>query len=98
MQQRNARNDTASGAAGVDTALRDLLADVLGLPPARVAAFNADTELFGSLPEFDSLAVATLLTALEDRLNIVIEDDDVEAEDFMTYGRLRAFAERMVAA
>lgn len=87
-----------SGAGGVDAVLRGLLADVLGLPPARVATFDEATLLFGALPEFDSLAVATLLTALEDRLQIVIEDDDVEAEDFMTYGRLSAFAERMVAA
>lgn len=82
----------------VDATLRALLADVLGLPKKRIAAFDADTELFGALPEFDSLAVATLLTGLEEKLHILIEDDDVEAEDFMTYGRLLAFAERKVGA
>ena len=81
----------------VDATLRALLSDVLGLPRKRIAAFEADTELFGALPEFDSLAVATLLTGLEEKLHILIEDDDVEAEDFMTYGRLLAFAERKVA-
>ena len=80
----------------VDATLRALLSDVLGLPRKRIAAFEADTELFGALPEFDSLAVATLLTGLEEKLHILIEDDDVEAEDFMTYGRLLAFAERKV--
>ena len=40
--------------------------------------------------------LATLLTGLEERLHILIEDDDVEAEDFMTFGRLLAFAERKV--
>ena len=50
--------------------------------------------MFGALPEFDSLAVATLLTGLEERLHILIEDDDVEAEDFMTFGRLLAFVRR----
>ena len=85
-------------ANGVDAALRGLLVEVLGLPAARVAAFGAETALFGALPEFDSMAVATLLTGLEERLDILIEDDDVAAEDFMTFGRLLAFAERKVAA
>ena len=44
------------------------------------------------------MAVATLLTGLEERLDILIEDDDVEAEDFMSFGRLLAFAQRKVAA
>jgi len=79
---------------GVDAALRGLLIEVLGLPAGRVAGFDEDTALFGALPEFDSMAVATLLTGLEERLSIIIEDDDVEAEDFMTYGRLLAFAKR----
>ena len=77
--------------------MRALLAEVLGLPKKRIDGFTAATELFGALPEFDSLAVATLLTGLEEKLDILIEDDDVEAEDFMTFGRLLAFAERKVA-
>lgn len=78
--------------------MRGLLVEVLGLRASRVATFDADTGLFGALPEFDSMAVATLLTGLEERLQILIEDDDVAAEDFMTFGRLLAFAERKVAA
>ena len=75
--------------------VRSLLVDVLGLPKSRVAAFTDETELFGALPEFDSMAVATLLTSLEDRLGILIEDDDVEAEDLMTFGRLLSLAKRI---
>ncbi len=82
----------------VDATLRALLAEVLGLPKKRIDAFDDTTLLFGALPEFDSLAVATLLTGLEEKLHILIEDDDVEAEDFMTYGRLLAFVQRKVAA
>ena len=78
----------------VEDTLRALLVEVLGLSTARVAKFSDDTEMFGALPEFDSLAVATLLTSLEDRLGILIEDDDVEAEDFMTFGRLLSFLKR----
>lgn len=81
----------------IDAALRALLADTLGLSPARVAGFDSDTALFGALPELDSMAVANLLTAIEERFAVTIEDDDVEAEDFGTYGRLAAFVERLVA-
>lgn len=87
-----------TGEDRVDAALRALLVEVLGLPAPRVAGFETDTALFGALPEFDSMAVATLLTGLEERLHILIEDDDVEAEDFMSFGRLLAFAERKVAS
>jgi acyl carrier protein len=76
----------------VDSTLRAVLSDSLGLEPARVAAFESETPLFGALPEFDSLAVAELLTALEERLGIVIEDHEVDADMMETYGALLAFA------
>jgi acyl carrier protein len=79
----------------VDETVRSLLVDVLGLKPARVAQFEDETELFGALPEFDSMAVATLLTEMEERLGILIEDEDVEAEDLMTFGRLVSLAQRL---
>ncbi len=76
-----------------DTVLRAVLRDVLGLTPAQVAGFDIDSGLFGSLPELDSMAVAGLLTELEDRLHIVIDDDEVDGELLETYGALLAFAE-----
>ena len=78
----------------IDATLRALIADVLGLDASRVAGFDDRTELFGALPEFDSMAVATLLTGLEERLGVLIEDDEVDAEDFATFGTLVAFARR----
>jgi len=95
MQQPAAKPDEPAEAA--DTALRGLLSDVLGLPRSRVAGFTTATELFGALPEFDSMAVANLLTEMEERLGFLIEDDEVEAEDFMTYGRLLHFVRRKLA-
>ena len=74
-----------------DLVLRQVLADVLGLNAERVAAFDADTGLFGHLPELDSMAVAGLLTEVEDRLDIVIEDYEVDGEMMETFGNLRAF-------
>jgi acyl carrier protein len=75
----------------IEATLRAVLADVLGLDPARVAAFDAATPLFGALPEFDSLAVAGLLTELEERLGILIEDHEVDADMMETYGALLTF-------
>ena len=87
-----------TGAAGpsraaIDEGLRAVLVDVLGLEAERVAAFDRDTGLFGHLPELDSMAVATLLTEIEDRLHIAIEDDEVEGEMLESYGALLAFVE-----
>lgn len=74
--------------------VRAVLVEVLALDPERAAGFTADTGLFGSLPELDSMAVAGLLTALEDRLGIIIDDDEVDGEMLESFGALVAFVER----
>ena len=76
-----------------DIVLRQILCDVLGLDAAQVVGFNPDTGLFGHLPELDSMAVAGLLTEMEDRLGFVVEDDEVDGEMLESYGALLAFAE-----
>lgn len=82
----------ADDAEEVDKTLRAVLVDVLGLDSARVAAFDETTPLFGALPEFDSMAVAGLLTELEERLGILIEDHEVDADMMETFGALLTFA------
>ncbi|WP_390583147.1 phosphopantetheine-binding protein [Erythrobacter sp. MTPC3] len=84
--------------AGIDRALKSILVDVLGIDPDDAATFDADTGLFGHLPELDSMAVAGLLTEMEDRMDIVIDDDDVDGEMLETYGGLLAFAEAKIIA
>lgn len=76
-----------------DTQLRAILCDVLGLDRGRVDQFDAETGLFGHIPELDSMAVAGLLTEMEDRLGFVIDDEEVDADLLETYGALLAFAE-----
>jgi acyl carrier protein len=76
----------------VEATLRAVLTDVLGLDRARVAQFREETPLFGALPEFDSMAVAGLLTELEERLGILIEDHEVDADMMETFGALLNFA------
>lgn len=77
----------------VEITLKAVLVDVLGLDPERVAAFDGTTPLFGALPEFDSMAVAGLLTELEERLGIEIEDHEVDADMLSTFGHLLTFAQ-----
>lgn len=77
-------------------AIRTLLGDVLQLGD-RTALLTPDSGLLGSIAEFDSMAVATVLTELEDRLGIVIADDDLREEVFMTVGTLTRLVEAKLA-
>lgn len=76
----------------IETIVRGVLRDVLAISQTRVDAFTGQTELFGALPELDSMAVAGLLTELEDRLGVVIDDDDVDGEMLASFGALVDFA------
>ena len=76
----------------VDKTLRAVLSDVLGLSEDKVRGFDESSPLFGALPEFDSMAVAGLLTELEERLGILIEDHEVDADMLETFGSLLTFA------
>lgn len=78
--------------------LRAIMADVLGLGAARAAALTSDSALFGALPEFDSMAVAIVLTELEDRLGIIVDDDEVDGELFANFGSLLSFCRAKQAA
>ena len=72
--------------------VKTLLIDVLTLGPAG-QALNADSPLLGSLPELDSMAVVTLIGALDEHFGIAIDDDDISASTFATLGSLAAFVE-----
>jgi len=78
--------------------IRELLVDVLGVDSDQAAEMDADTPLFGAIPELDSMAVAGLLTEMEDRLEIMIDDEDVDGELFETFGSLVEFADSKLAA
>ena len=64
----------------------------------RTQHMDERTPLFGSIPEFDSMAVVTVLTAIEDRFGIAIEDDEIKAEIFETVGSRAAFVEGKLAS
>lgn len=73
--------------------VKALLGDVLNLGPA-AQALEADSPLLGAIPELDSMAVVSLMAALEDRFGIMIDDDDISASTFETVGSLAAFVEQ----
>lgn len=67
-----------------------VLDDVLSLK-GRTGAFKDTTPLLGSLPELDSMAVASVLASLEERFAFVIDDDEIDGSTFATVGSLVDF-------
>jgi len=59
----------------------------------RVRRMDASTPLLGAVPELDSMAVVTLITAIEERFGIAIADDEIGASTFETLGTLARFVE-----
>lgn len=59
--------------------------------PDRAALMSADSPLLGAVPEFDSMAVVTVITSLESQFSIVFEDDEISAEAFESVGTLVSF-------
>jgi len=76
--------------------VRSILSDSLQLG-ARGRTLTAETALLDDLPEFDSMAVVTVVTALEERFDIAFDDDELVAERFETVGTLVAFVESKLA-
>jgi acyl carrier protein len=72
--------------------VRQIIGDVLQLG-ARTASLSADSGLLGNIPEFDSMAVVSVITALEDSFGIIVEDDEIDAATFETVGSLAAFVD-----
>ena len=65
---------------------------------AKADSLEASTPLLGNLPELDSMAVATLIAALEEHFDIFIEDDEISAETFETFGSLCTFIDEKAEA
>ena len=81
----------------VDTEILAVLDEVLSLG-GRGLAFNRNTLLLGAIPELDSMAVVTLITGLEERFGITVDDDDIDGETFATVGALSDFVSGKLAA
>jgi acyl carrier protein len=74
-----------------------VLDEVLSLG-GRAASFTRETQLLGAVPQLDSMAVVTLITTLEERFGIVVDDDDIDSDTFATVGSLADFVSGKTAA
>lgn len=72
--------------------VKRVLDEVLSLG-GRTSAYTRETRLLGAVPQLDSMAVVTLITTLEDRFGIVVEDDDIDSDTFATVGSLTDFVQ-----
>lgn len=77
--------------------IKQIIGEVLQLGE-RVNEFDRHTPLLGSVPEFDSMAVVMVLTAIEDNFGIAVDDDEISAEIFETVGSLHDFVDTKAAA
>ena len=77
--------------------VKAILYGVLQIDESRYS-FTVDTALLGAIPEFDSMAVVSIITALEDRYGFAVDDDEIDAAVFETVGSLVAFVEQKLQA
>jgi len=69
----------------LESEIIEIIRDVLVLG-TKADEFSGATGLMGALPEFDSVAVVSLITATEDEYGCVFEDDEITAENFENIG------------
>ncbi len=73
--------------------VKQILGDVLQLGD-KGDTMSESTLLLGSMPEFDSMAVVSVITAIEENYGFVVDDDEIDAEVFESIGSLARFVER----
>jgi acyl carrier protein len=57
----------------------------------RALVWTRDTPLLGAVPELDSMAVVSLITSLEERFGINVDDDEIDGATFGSVGSLVDF-------
>jgi acyl carrier protein len=93
MTGRTDRGDTVDSTnTSTITDVKSVLVEILGLGD-RADSLDASTQLFGNLPELDSMAVVELVVALETRFGITIEADEITGDVFETLGSLARFVD-----
>jgi acyl carrier protein len=77
--------------------LLSLLDHIMSLN-GRALEFSRDTALLGSVPELDSMAVVSILTALEEQYGFAADDDEIDGSTFASVGTLLDFVTAKLAA
>lgn len=76
--------------------VKNLLDEVLSLG-GRAQKFDSGTALLGAIPELDSMAVVSLITTMEERFGIVVDDDEISGDTFASVGSLTDFVDAKLA-
>jgi acyl carrier protein len=76
----------------VEQEVINILRSVLNLD-ATGLQLSADTPLLGSIAELDSMAVVSILTAIEERFGIAIDDDEVDGRTFASVASLTSLVQ-----
>ena len=76
----------------VEQEVTRILHSVLNVDPTAVA-WSTETPLLGSVAELDSMAVVSILTALEEQFGFVVDDDEVDGRTFGSVGTLIRFVQ-----
>lgn len=73
-------------------AVRDVVTTLLGIED-RAETLQPSTPLFGSIPELDSMAVLELISELEVRFGIEVQEEEVTGDVFDTLGSLTDYVD-----
>jgi len=63
----------------------------------KIDSFDSETPIQGGIPEFDSMTVITVKTALEEKYGFEVKDDEIAGETFETLGSLTEFVQRKIS-
>lgn len=93
---RSARSARNGPIVNVEQEVIKILRTVLSLDGSQ-AALTSDSPLLGSIAELDSMAVVNILTAIEERFGVVLDDDEVDGRTFGSVASLTSFVEGKLA-
>lgn len=77
--------------------VKSVVGSTLQIGP-RLRQMDEDAPLLGAVPELDSMAVVSVITALEEHFGITVEDDEIGAATFETLGSLARFVQGKLPA
>jgi len=64
------------------------------MPSYSIDYWQANIKLFGAVPEFDSMAIVTLIEELENEFDIEFNDEDITEDNFLTINTLITLIEK----
>ena len=75
--------------------VKDILSDTLGVND-RLTLMSPRAPLLGAVPELDSMAVVSVITAIEERFGFIVADDEINAKTFQSIASLATFVEEKI--